>query len=318
MSRCKNPLKIKKIAIVIVCFLIAFVIPVSAVYTSGNDATPRYVAPLRMDFEIFGTTAQLTPTISYASGQSLTYDTFEQATQANTTVTSINRTNFGVSTLNNTSVDVSYRLKFNVTESVDNFTIKITAPMGIYDFAKYGIPQISVPAGYTCNVRVTYNERFTQSQSYTDDIAYYMQYVSTFNANQNIPLIRDYVTYSGVDHQIVGGVIINKYEATLEFVSDSGSDPMWGNPGFYQWNTVLESYTEYMFEIFALSDDDVVSLYSSDPFYCTSSVNGVVTQFALEGILFTASLDDGFELQYSEMTNGNTFLVYNFSIYLCC
>ena len=212
-------LKIAKISLITLLCITCLALPIFAVYTSGDYNTPRYYAPLRFDFEIFGTTAQLTPTISYKSGQTLTYDTTETATQgtgSTAVLNSISRTNFAVSTLADNCLDVSYRLKFNINESVDNFTMRITTDGGIYDFAKYGVPQIAVPSGYTATSSTMYSLRFTQSQSSNVNVAN-VTINGDYSNDLNIPLLRTNYTLNGTDYDIVGGVIVEDYITDITF-----------------------------------------------------------------------------------------------------
>lgn len=312
MFKSKKSLKIKKIAALVLVILVVFVFPASAVYTSGDLDTNRYYAPLRFDFEILGTTAQLTPTISYASGQSLTYTTDEQATQANSTVTSIKRSNFGVSTVGQTCVDVSYRLSFVVSESMDNFTMRITAPGGIYDFLKYGIPQISIPTGYTVSATVSYNLRFTQDQESTDDLIDFVQYTSTYTAGDNMPLIRSYYMRNGESFDIVGGVIVNDYVATLTFTSEgsSGSGTV-GDAGWYHFNTVL-SYPGGLIEETIGTEADAWMTFDV-PVYVAGLYEGAAYEEQVSSLVFE-NFTTWEELEYSyDLYNGNRVLVYNYS-----
>ena len=291
---------------------ISLSIPSSAVYTSGDFNTNRYYSPLRFDFDILGTTAQLTPTISYASGQSLTYTTDEIATQANSVVTSVKRSNFGVSTVGQTCVDVSYRLSFDVTESMDNFTIRIIAPGGIYDFFKYGIPQISIPTGYTVSASVSYNVRFTQDQEGTDDLTDYVQYTTTYNQNDSMPLLRNYYMRNGESFYIVGGVFVNDYVATLEFVgSGSSGSGTWGDAGWYHFNTVL-NYPDGVIEEAIGSDGDAFISFDV-PVYVAGLQNGVAIEQYISGIYFENSTTfEDLEFGYEGGESGSRLLVYSF------
>lgn len=299
--------KWQKIGIVALAVMTMLSVCASAVYTSGSETTPRYTAPLRFDFEIFGTTAQLTPTISYISGQSLTYDTYEQAEQSNSTITSINRTNFGVSLVGNTAVDISYRLKFNVSESVDNFTIKIVAPYGMYDFDKYGIPQISVPTGYDVSVKTTYNMRFTQNQTYTDSVGHYVQKTYTVAQNGLIPLLYDRASINGTEHDIIGGVLIDKYVTELTFTKRGENGGTDGNAGYYLWDSTI-SYTGYDIEDWLLGGDFSLNC---NGVRLIGSTNGVVDTVNVTGFYFTRDNVQDVGLYY-DLDPDQTVLAYDF------
>lgn len=275
----------KKFIITLILILVCvsvFSVSTAAVYTSGDLSTNRYYSPLRFDFEIFGTTAQLTPTVSYGSGYPITYDTFEQATQVTSPsniITSINRTNFQLSNHGQTCLDVSYRLKFNVSESVDSFTLKITAPGGIYDFEKYGIPQIAIPTGYVVEASVSYNIRFTADQISTSSVTSYEQFSSTVYCDQNFSLLKSTYTVSGESYPIISGVLVNDYEAVLVFTKqgDGSGSGQYGDPGYYLWDEVLSDFygllEYYQASIYSHLELSGVTLIGSQ--------QGVVTEFEL-------------------------------------
>lgn len=303
------------LTLILVCVSV-FSVSVAAVYTSGDLNTNRYYSPLRFDFEILGTTAQLTPTISYASGSPLTYDTFEQATQVTSPsniITSINRKNFQVSTLGQTCVDVSYRLSFDVSQSVDDFTMRITAAGGIYDFLKYGIPELAIPTGYTVSAEVSYNVRFTQDQTNTSVLTDYVQYNATYYGNDEMPLILDTYKVNGVDYDILGGVLVNDYVAELTFVSDDSGNKK-GDAGYYMWNTVLTYPPELVLENVAIDADfwlwvDPASVVTvagirSDGSAYEEQIDGIF-------IIDASETDFEFNLGYEIWNNGTVVTVYN-------
>lgn len=299
----------KKILTIICCIVLlvsVFSLSVSAFWEAGDSSTPRYYSPLNFDFQVFGMTAELMPTISYDANSGYPSIVEENADGY------LSRDNFGFSSLLSGAMEVSYRLKLSTQESADNFTMKIVGNQGIYDFAKYGIPNITVPAGYTANVSYELHYRFTQSQSYTTDTGKGYILERSYANNHKIPLLFDTVTSNGEEYLIVGDVIVDVYDVIIEFIKDD-DESMWGNPGFYQWNSVLSIYTEELDEFFALYGEEITLLSSdSDCFYLTSLSNGVVDGFPCDGIIFVQNLDDAYEVRYQDYTNGEQLLVYSF------
>lgn len=242
-------LKSLKIAVVgLFCFcLISF--SVGAAYSSGTNTTPIYYSPLRFDFSVLGTTAELTPTIRYQSGLPLPRDSYESVSDSGSVViSSVNRTNFGISALSSGSVlDVSYRLSFDVNQDVDDFEMVVTGNNGFYNFVKYGIPQLQVPVNYTVDVSISYDVIFTQEQpSFPQYDQLSFSRTDSYAGNiRDIDLLFNYVVVGLTEYEIVGDVFISNYKATLSFTSAGSSpgDGEYGDPGYYLWNEVLSAPT---------------------------------------------------------------------------
>lgn len=325
-------LKSLKIAVVgLFCFCLIS-LSVGAAYTSGTNTTPIYYSPLRFDFSVLGTTAELTPTIRYQSGLPLPRDSFESVSDSGSVViSSVNRTNFGISALSSGSVlDVSYRLSFDVNQDVNDFQMVVTGNNGFYNFVKYGIPQLQVPVNYTVDVSISYDVIFTQEQpSFPQYDQLSFSRTDSYTGNiRDIDLLFNYVVVGLTQYEIVGDVFISNYKATLSFTS-AGSTPgdgEYGDPGYYLWNEVLSgpTFEEYWqgagsFEapiildgvtVFGLVDDVVEEITVSGIFF--QDVDGFSAGFDMfyeflypdEIILAYSTNEDGW-LSYSKGEDGN-------------
>ena len=284
---CKSSKALRIVKIAVLCFVLfcLLFVNVFAVYESGSSSTPRYVSPIRFDFEILGSTAELTPSISYAAGSTLTYDSYESAsTDGTSVISSINRTNFSVSTFPTTAIDISYRLSFDVTESSDNFTMIITAPVGFYDFSKYIIPQLSIPTGYSCNAAISYNIRITQDQLFDNpDLSYNVSYTQDLTGGSDLSLFRNYIVSGGLDRVLTGGVIISGYKATLTFTKDQDVTLDFGDPGYYLFNSVMEA--PYFSNLWDLSDLDADYLSVMD--YYNGAFFKFNLHFVIDGVAYS-------------------------------
>ena len=306
MRKSSKALRIAKIVVLSFLLFSLLFINVFAVYESGSSSTPRYVSPIRFDFEILGSTAELTPSISYASGSTLTYDSYESAsTDGTSVISSINRTNFSVSTYPTTAIDISYRLSFDVTESSDNFTMIITAPVGFYDFAKYVIPQLSIPTGYTCNAAISYNIRITQDQLFDNaSLSYNVNYSQDLTGGSDLSLFRNYIVSGGLDRVLTGGVIISGYKATLTFTKDQDVTLDFGDAGYYLFNSVMEE--PRFANLYDLSDFESDYLTIMD--YYGGTFFKFNLQFVIDGVVYSTIVN-----QFIFYGTGSTTLDLNYS-----
>lgn len=302
----------KKIFTIICCLLLlvsVFSLSVSAFWEAGNADTPRYYSPLNFDFQVFGITADLMPTISYDTNSGYPSMIEEYADG------SISRDSFGFSSLASGAMEVSYRLKLSTQESADNFTMKIVGNQGFYDFAKYGIPNITVPSGYTANVNYELHYRFTQAQSFTTDTGKGYILERSYANNHKIPLLFDTVTSDGEEHNIVGDVIVDVYEVVIEFVKDSAS-ASFGDEGYYLWNTVLTDPAGYFSGIFLMSSYDGAEFlyYEFEDYFVVDYVyNDVAYSYEFNKFIFVALNSNPINFRYDDDVSDFGYIVYNFN-----
>lgn len=266
----KTLLKAVKIGLCALIILTACIIPVFAVHTGGNTL---YTAPLRFDIQIDGIVADLTPTLLYTSGTQYSIVNDEIATLTNGSEVSVHRGALDITSVSiyNSAIECAYKLSFDTLNSDNEFTVKITAPQGFYNFQKYTIPKIAVPNGYTATVHTEY-ELYKTILVDNDDVVYReVKKNNTYSGNDIIPLLYNYVTVNGVDETLAGSVFVWNYETTITF-TPSG-DVSVGNAGWYKWDpggsepdiSIQEGHTDD-FVMYECSTNSVYMAYVKSDF----------------------------------------------------
>lgn len=275
----KKMLKMAKICLIACIVLCVTLLPCSAIYEYGNTQTARMFAPLNITVSIGGAVAELTPTITFTN----TNDTVSVANSETANTQGLLRNNWGFATKGLSVLECAYRLKFDSLPSSDEFALNLNAYGGYYDFSKYGIPQMSLPQGYTAVSLIEYDARYVGNDgAFPTNSTFKVVANHTATENPIINLLAPTVNVDGAVVDIYGDWIITNYRGGIVFTSfEVGETPSeYGDPGYYLWNEVLT--TPWFDEQHMGTPDQWVYL---DGVTIIGSIDGVVDEYNLAGIL---------------------------------